>query len=201
MSDIVILDDVISKDYQDYLETLLLDNPDMSWHLIRNLNQIKSNQDNFELPGLSIQSISDSKDHGMLALVFRSLAFNLAEKFKISLKEVVNARTFLQLPGGNLNQLIDREYHVDYAKPHKVLLYYVNESDGNTVLLKQRYPFSFNKISGLTSGDILQEIEPKKGRAVLFDGSHFHSSTVPSMTPRCVINIDVSLASFADKLN
>jgi hypothetical protein len=194
--DIVILDDVISKEYQDYLEKLLLDNPDMPWHLIRNLNQLKSAQQNISTPGLSIQSISDGNDHGMLAFVFRSLAFNLAEKLDISIKEIINARTFLQLPGGNLNEKVDREFHVDYVKPHRVLLYYVNESDGNTIILKQRYPFSHGSISGLTTGDVLQEIEPKKGRVVMFDGSHFHSSTIPTSQLRCVINIDVSLTSF-----
>jgi hypothetical protein len=191
-----IIDNVISKDYQDYLEQLLLDSNDLPWFLIRNLNEIKSNQTNTHTSGLSIQSISDGKDHGMLALVFRSLAYNLAEKLDISINEIINARTFLQLPGGNLSETTTREYHVDYAKPHKVLLYYVNDSDGDTILLKQKYPFSHNKISGLTQGEILQTISPKKGRVVMFDGSHFHSSTIPSNQLRCVINIDIALASY-----
>ncbi len=196
--DIVILDDVVSIAYQDYLEQLLLDNPELPWFLIRNLNEVKANQDNFSVPGLSIQAISDGRDHGMLAMVFRSLAFNLAEKLNISIKEIINARTFLQLPGGNLNEIVPREYHVDYAKSHMVLLYYVNESDGDTVILKQRYPFSYNKISGLVSGDVIHKITPKKGRVVLFNGSHFHSSSIPSMKPRCVINLDVNLSGPAN---
>jgi hypothetical protein len=196
--DIVILDNAISKEYQDYLENLLLDNTDLPWHLIRNLNQLKLEQNNISTPGLSIQSISDGKDHGMLALVFKSLTYNLAEKLNISVKQIINARTFLQLPGGNLNEKVDKEFHVDCAKPHIVLLYYVNESDGNTVILKQRYPFSHGKISGLIKGDVLQEIEPKKGRVVMFDGSHFHSSTIPTSQLRCVINIDLSLTRFTN---
>jgi len=195
MSNIIVLDDVVSIEYQNYLEHLLLDNPELPWFLIRNLNEVKTNQDNFALPGLSIQAISDGQDHGMLAMVFRSLAFSLAEKLSISIKEIINARTFLQLPGGNLNEIIPQEYHVDYAKSHMVLLYYVNESDGDTVILKQRYPFSYNKISGLVSGDVIHKITPKKGRVVLFNGSHFHSSSIPSMQPRCVINLDVILTS------
>jgi hypothetical protein len=191
-----IIDNVISKEYQDYLEQLLLDSNDLPWFLIRNLNEIKSNQTNTHTSGLSIQSISDGKDHGMLALILRSLAYSLAEKLDISINEIFNARTFLQLPGGNISETIAREYHVDYAKPHKVLLYYVNDSDGDTIVLKQKYPFSHNRISGLTQGEVLQQISPKKGRVVMFDGSHFHSSTVPSKQLRCVINIDVTLASY-----
>lgn len=191
-----IIDDAISKEYQDYLEQFLLDNSDLPWFLIRNLNEIKSNQQSTYTSGLAIQSISDGKDHGMLALMFRSLAYSLADKLDISINQIINARTFLQLPGGNLSETIAREYHVDYAKPHKVLLYYVNDSDGDTVILKQKYPFSHNKISGLTQGETQQQISPKKGRVVLFDGAHFHSSTVPSKQLRCVINIDITIADF-----
>ena len=124
------------------------------------------------------------------------MTYSLAEKLDISINEIINARTFLQLPGGNLSETIAREYHVDYAKPHKVLLYYVNDSDGDTIVLKQKYPFSHNRISGLTQGEVLQQISPKKGRVVMFDGSHFHSSTVPTKQLRCVINIDIVLASY-----
>ena len=147
---ITILDNVISKEYQDYLENLLLNNSDMTWHLIRNLNEVKSNQNQIETPGLSIQAISDGQDHGALAFIFRSLAYSLGEKLDIKIKEIVNARTFLQLPGGDLSELSPKEFHVDYARPHKVLLYYVNDSDGPTVLLKERFPFSHNKISGMS---------------------------------------------------
>ena len=81
------------------------------------------------------------------------------------------------------------------------MLYYVNESDGNTIILKQRYPFAYNKVSGLTTGEVLQEITPKKGRVIMFDGAQFHSSTVPTKNLRCVINLDVVLADFTNKLN
>lgn len=196
---ITVIDDVISKEYQDYLEQLLLDSKDLPWFLNKNLND--HDQTDNSLPGLAIQSISDGEDHGMLALIFRSLAYSLAEKLDISIKQIINARTFLQLPGGNLSETTEKEYHVDYAKPHRVLLYYVNDSDGDTVILKQKYPFSHNRISGLTHGEILHQVSPKKGRVVMFDGSHFHSSTIPSKKLRCVINIDVAISNFSKQTN
>ena len=198
MNNIVILDDVISKDYQDYLETLLLNNMDMGWCLVRDLDSIKDNQSSNNSVGFSIQAISDGVDHGMLTFIFKSLGYALAEKLDINIKSFINARTFLQVPN-NLNS--SPTYHVDYPKPHTVLLYYVNESDGNTLILKQRYPFSYSKISGLTTGEVIQEVEPKKGRVVMFDGAQFHSSTVPTKNLRCVINLDVVLADFTNKLN
>jgi hypothetical protein len=198
MNNVIILDDVISKDYQDYLENLLLHNMDMTWHLIRDLDHAKDDQTEFISVGFSIQAISDHTDHGMLAFIFKSLAYAIAEKLDVKIKKFINARTFLQVPNNLKNSF---SYHVDYAKPHTVLLYYVNDSDGETVILKQKYPFSHNKCYGLTTGEVLQKIEPKKGRVVMFNGSHFHSASVPTKSLRCVINIDVDLADFTNKLN
>lgn len=60
----------------------------------------------------------------------------------------------------------DRLYstpHVDSDQLHKVLIYYVNESDGDT--------FFFD-----SSLNIVDQIPPKKGRFALFDGSVLHSA-------------------------
>lgn len=201
MNGITIIDDVISKEYQDYLESLLLSNSDMTWHLIKDVRQVVPTEKEYSLPSMSIQAITDGDEHGILSFVFKGLAYAIAEKMDIKIKTILNARTFLQFPGGNLNDFIEKEYHVDTLRPHKVLLYYVNESDGNTIILKQRYPFAYNKVSGLTTGEVLQEITPKKGRVIMFDGAQFHSSTVPTKNLRCVINLDVVLADFTNKLN
>ena len=61
------------------------------------------------------------------------------------------------------------------------LLYYVNDSIGDTVIFNEKNPISKN----LTE---MERISPKKGRAVFFDSSHLHCSTPPK-TNRYVINI------------
>jgi hypothetical protein len=80
--------------------------------------------------------------------------------------------------------------HVDYYFPHYTLLYYVNDSDGDTILWQEKaskddpeaYPESFN---------ILERLTPKKGRAVLFNGMHYHSSSLPKKsTERIAINFN-----------
>ena len=69
--------------------------------------------------------------------------------------------------------------HIDYPIPHTVLLYYVNDSDGVTSF----YDKNFN---------IVDTVQPKKGRMVVFDGLTYHSSTPPqSSTHRCVINFNI----------
>jgi hypothetical protein len=74
--------------------------------------------------------------------------------------------------------------HVDLPTPHWVVIYYVNDSDGDTIILDKTYPDGAN-------AKPLQAISPKKGRAVFFDGNHYHCGTTPSQhETRCVLNFD-----------
>jgi hypothetical protein len=74
--------------------------------------------------------------------------------------------------------------HVDIPTPHWVLIYYVNDSDGDTVILDKTFPDWQNAA-------VLHSVSPKKGRAILFDGRHYHCGTCPSAhDARIVLNYD-----------
>lgn len=70
--------------------------------------------------------------------------------------------------------------HVDFLDfEHTVFLYYVNDSDGDTIF--------FDKDLNITD-----RISPKKGRVVIFDGKTLHTGSHPVDSKyRFVINIDV----------
>ena len=80
--------------------------------------------------------------------------------------------------------------HVDFYSPHYTLLYYVDDSDGDTYIYKQiavdrKYPKQF---------DVHASITPKAGRAVLFNGLFYHSSSYPEYhDTRTAININLML--------
>ena len=81
--------------------------------------------------------------------------------------------------------------HVDLYYPHTVILYYVNDSDGDTVIYKERYTGTGKPQFPQTLTE-LKRIEPKRGRVVVFDGLHYHSSSNPRKNSyRCVINFDI----------
>ena len=70
--------------------------------------------------------------------------------------------------------------HNDFEFNHKVVIYYVVDSDGDTLF--------FNK-----KGDIINRVKPKKGRCVIFDGNILHASQNPiKSTERIVININLN---------
>jgi hypothetical protein len=88
----------------------------------------------------------------------------------ISFNSLVRSKANLQFKSAELNRSNYTTPHVDSLTPHHVLIYYVNNSDGNTVI--------FDRVLGQdkTEYKIIKEIEPKKGRFLLFDGKHYHAA-------------------------
>jgi len=89
------------------------------------------------------------------------------------------------------------EPHVDWQVPHKVGLLYLNDSDGDTILYKNKYkypaPESSSTVYDYSGGSRVQwkemesrneveelaRVSPKANRLLLFDGSLFHASASP----------------------
>ena len=81
--------------------------------------------------------------------------------------------------------------HVDYYKPHYTILYYVNDSDGDTFLFNEKAEGN-KEASYPDSLSIMKRISPKMGRAVIFDGLTFHSSSSQQThNERLVLNINL----------
>ena len=105
---------------------------------------------------------------------FSQILYRLCFKLNILLIDIIQARIFLQIPSINSGR---NGIHVDIFNPHWVCLYYVCDSDGDTIL------FDDNE-------NEIQRVSPKKGRIVFFDGSIKHCSSSPAKTHRAVINFD-----------
>src|SRR6056300_558763 len=77
--------------------------------------------------------------------------------------------------------------HTDYGdgmkKKYHVLLYYINDSDGDTFIFGKKQDNEY---------EILKQVSPKKGRFLLFDGDLFHSGRHPiNDDKRMLININI----------
>jgi hypothetical protein len=96
--------------------------------------------------------------------------------------QVLKARAFLQLPtAGQQNEI--NNPHRDTEISHIVILYYLTDSDGDTII--------YNETEESENYTIMDRVEPKKGRCVVFNGKHFHSSSKPTKNVRATININI----------
>jgi len=76
--------------------------------------------------------------------------------------------------------------HVDNINENVyALIYYVNDSDGDTILYDKVFKDNINKL------DQILKISPKAGSALLFKASRFHSFFNPKKNQyRCALNIN-----------
>ena len=105
-------------------------------------------------------------------------------KNKIEYKSILRIRRNISFL---CNDKRPSEPHIDDIRKHLVFLYYVNDSDGDTILYK-------NKYKKKKDNDMIVDtaISPKAGRAILFNGGIQHSFFYPNISEiRSTININV----------
>jgi hypothetical protein len=95
---------------------------------------------------------------------------------RIEYKNILTSRVNYNLPG----KPIYGTAHVDLWNPHLVVLYYVNDSDGKTIIYNDDL-------------EIVQEIETVAGRFVIFDGNTLHGILCPQETHRIVFNFNLEV--------
>ena len=116
------------------------------------------------------------------------LPFALSVQQAIGFKNQIS-RVRCDMTMYNPNQHM-HEPHIDVNEPHVAAVYYVNDSDGNTVLYKQRSEVN-DRSKFPEQLDVLIEVEPKANRLLMFDGSLIHTGHSPSKTnSRVIINSD-----------
>ena len=83
--------------------------------------------------------------------------------------------------------------HIDVKDhlPYKTLIYYVDDSDGDTVFFKNKIE---KDISLDTEAEEYKRVSPKKGRAIYCDGDIYHSGNCPvDFNERTIINFDFKI--------
>ena len=169
-----IYDNIINEFEQEIVKKYLYD--ESKWSFIQDVSL--ENNLHQRRPGFKIMF----DDVHPLSSYFETIINNTAKKIKLKNPELLEARSFLQLP-------LNKEYvgegvdtpHLDRTEPHLVFLYYVNDSDGPTLLFDD-------------DGNIIESCHPKKGRCIIFPGETMHSSAEPKHHPsRIVITYNILL--------
>jgi hypothetical protein len=76
--------------------------------------------------------------------------------------------------------------HIDYHYPHKTLILYMNDTDGDTYVFNEHYTGQ-----DLHSFTIQERVNPIENRAVILDGFHYHTASNPlHHDTRVVINVN-----------
>ena len=192
--EILVIDDFIDEEYQEDIKDVLLGKEEWDdllfpWNYIDDVTAAFED-DNQCRPGLSHVYVeyNDDKTSDIIS-DFHDLFIPLLElacdTLEIPSARIIQGRSFLQFPL-NLKSKEDDTPHIDLdeGERHIVVLYYVKDSDGDTIIYNER-----------TESDtytIKQKVTPKQGRVVIFDGGQYHTAQQAVNTVRCIANYNLA---------
>ena len=191
---VLVFDDIIDLKYQEKIKKILLSDYqykgyEFPWYFTQDVTShkdINSQKRSAFYHSYVKSGDDDNNTMGTIDSVFHNLFVPLLDSVcsKIGKQNVtiIKGRSFLQLP---INFKGEREDspHIDTSDDHFVMLYYVCDSDGDTII--------YNEQEKSDSYTVQKRITPKQGRVVLFDGSYYHTAEQPINNIRCVVNYDL----------
>jgi len=192
--EILVIDDFIDKDYQEDIKDVLLGKEEWGdllfpWHYIDDVTAAFED-DNQGRPGLSHVYVEYNDDQTSdIVSDFHDLFIPMlelaCETLEVPSARIVQGRSFLQFPL-NLKNEDDDTPHIDLeeGERHIVVLYYVKDSDGDTVIYNERIESDTYTVK--------QKVTPKQGRVVIFDGSQYHTAQQAINSVRCIVNYNLA---------
>jgi hypothetical protein len=188
-----IFDDIISESDQNKLEEYVK-LPNLKWIYQHNVTGQYGGTELLKLPANVLKGIHiDNK--GVFNII-NSIKLNLLTKLNMEFERDYRCKINWTTPiieSYNFKNLI----HVDMNVDHIAIVYYINDSDGDTVFLNNKKGNSAESRQGnfedinLDEFELINRIPPKKGRAVIFDGKIYHYGEYPTTPNRFVINFDL----------
>ena len=197
----IILDDVISLEKQIILEKLTLDNTSFPWGFNRSANFGPSEEHNDKKKN----PLYDADNFLDWPNIIDTFSFNHAlfhdgkySNYFPMFMDLLKPLNVYKLLRFKLNiTTYNPDYNSDsYGYPHcdmsalnlkkyNTAIYYINDSDGDTLIFNERFGEKFDKFT------LQKRVIPKRGRMVVFDGNYYHAGITPkNNNPRVVANIN-----------
>ena len=167
-----VIDDKVSKVLQDKIEAYFL-NHHFPWYyndnslgnkvLKKHKLKTKDSFDKFQFTHKFIDERKVNSSH-------INIIIELLNELNIEESSIIGCKANLKFKTSTKKK--HNIFHVDHKDPHKVMIYYVNDSDGDTFFFK----------NGIEN-KVYKTVTPKKNRIVVFDGKILHASSYPITSP------------------
>ena len=192
-SDIQVFDNLLPQGYADAIEEDLVRGA-FQWQYIDDV----TNKNYGNNSGLAHLAYDMGKGPSDWYPFIKPIVYSIEQAAGHKISQLLRIRVGFLYP--TPNHMDHNTPHVDFIFPHYTACYYVNDSDGDTVLFNET-------LSNVTSNNITEETlqeyvsgtqfntasscAPKKNRLCVFDGLRFHSSTKPiNHNRRLVITVN-----------
>lgn len=183
--------DLVPESYSDYLLNEFENN--ISWSFTPSASNVGENYDKND------PHIRDSTQfvHGIIGYnqavspayqVVVPVVWFLEKELGIKVKNILRIKANCLVRDGTEDQY--NPPHVDVYEPGCMsLVYYINDSDGDTILFDKTIQHGHNNLTPI------QRVTPRKGSAFLFPSNQLHASSCPINTKqRLVLNFILEVA-------
>ena len=195
----IILDDLIEKELQNQIEdaifdcnwTFMMDNTyDYNSLLVRMKYRKFLNPFEYNISPSIITNLQTNKK---IFKLFNPIIQKTCNHINFNLEQI--SRCIAGIQGVQVIRKQNKvcNIHINQETPHLVLLHYVNDADGETILFDK----TINDIDDDMYLDekhefnVVNKIMPKQGKILLFDGRTYHSASSPTTGIRCIITLDL----------
>jgi hypothetical protein len=198
-----VFDDLLPSSLVDRIEQTLSDDY-FNWFALDNLS-LGNQEEKYNFTYKDGYKYIDT--HGMSSLIYKNDTwFESYGMYMMSRQiidyvceaENINLNRILRIKANFLTQNVDHSFdemcinfpHTDNYSDHNVLVYYVNDTDGDTILFNQKFAVDDDKKDNIELTTAVR-VQPKRGRILMFDGLHYHTSQNPlNATTRMILNIN-----------
>lgn len=175
---------VVDKEYQNKIYDYLTD-ISFPWHFMEDATTEKINTIQGSTPAFGNLLFYPGQENPHLEF-FKPLIAAIERESNMTITNLMRVRAGFLLNTKYAIPSMPYKYntpHRDYDQEHYVAVYYVNETDGDTVI--------FHETERAEKYYPMHKCSPEPGKVLLFNGWHYHSSTCPKMfTKRIAININ-----------
>lgn len=188
---IEIFDNLIPLTLQKEIKSTMLGG-DFPWFHLEDITAYQT-PDRERKPALTHYFVNDyqvvSGGFGLIS----ALPHLASDKINFAYSKLFQARAFLQYPLNLVLLKNKTDYlHIDALFEHLVVIYYVCDSDGRTIIVdKQKENNKADWNLKYSDYPILEKVEPKQGRLLVFDGKYYHTAEQPENNVRCIINFNL----------
>ena len=184
----------VSKELSDFIEDNILSYNDINWlfstqtsHITDDSSLVTENTlDTFQFSHRIVCDKHGVVDPELLSQILSPLVNEYQKNFTNypNLINISRAKINI-LTQNSLSKNLYHPPHIDDYNEHWVMIYYINDTDGDTYIFNETYDGTEKQLT------INRCISPEKGKFVVFNGKYFHSSSSPKKsTIRSVININ-----------
>lgn len=189
LKETIVIDDLFTPEEQTKYHDLVVNCP--SWRFIKDMSYAS-----FELvyPSFGFNMVFKHPKDGVLSPLYEMVSVPIMNRIiketNIKIQDISFNRAFLQIPLEEKFYKDTNGIHIDLPEDHYACVYYLNDSDGDTILYEQN---RYNTEAGSKGVELTEHkrVTPKKGRIVLFDGARYHCSSQPKDNYRAIINFDL----------